>query len=42
MAKHVSNSQSLLEDEARAWDQGVLEDLKRSVIDIPLNFEMMN
>ncbi|TVY83478.1 Sorting nexin mvp1 [Lachnellula suecica] len=29
MAKHVSNSQSLLEDEARAWDQGVLEDLKR-------------
>ncbi|KAL3423368.1 sorting nexin mvp1 [Phlyctema vagabunda] len=28
-AKHVSNSQSLLEDEARAWDQGVLEDLKR-------------
>ncbi|KAH6680405.1 sorting nexin-like protein mvp1 [Halenospora varia] len=29
MAKHLSNSQSLLEDEARAWDQGVLEDLKR-------------
>ncbi|TVY57906.1 Sorting nexin mvp1 [Lachnellula cervina] len=29
MAKHVSNSQSLLEDEAKAWDQGVLEDLKR-------------
>jgi sorting nexin-8 len=28
-AKHVSDSQSLLEDEARAWDQGVLEDLKR-------------
>jgi sorting nexin-8 len=28
-AKHLSNSQSLLEDEARAWDQGVLEDLKR-------------
>ena len=28
-AKHVSNSQTLLEDEARAWDQGVLEDLKR-------------
>lgn len=28
-AKHMSNSQSLLEDEARAWDQGVLEDLKR-------------
>jgi sorting nexin-8 len=29
MAKHLSNSQSLLEDEARAWDLGVLEDLKR-------------
>jgi sorting nexin-8 len=28
-AKHLSNSQSLLEDEAKAWDQGVLEDLKR-------------
>lgn len=28
-AKHVSNSQTLLEDEAKAWDQGVLEDLKR-------------
>lgn len=28
-AKHMSNSQSLLEDEARAWDQGVVEDLKR-------------
>ena len=28
-AKHLSTSQSLLEDEARAWDQGVLEDLKR-------------
>ena len=28
-AKHLSNSQSLLEDEARAWDEGVLEDLKR-------------
>ena len=28
-AKHMSNSQSLLEDEARAWDQGILEDLKR-------------
>jgi sorting nexin-8 len=27
-AKHVSNSQSLLVDEARAWDEGVLEDLK--------------
>lgn len=29
VAKHMSNSQSLLEDEAKAWDQGVLEDLKR-------------
>ncbi|KAI9810536.1 MAG: Sorting nexin mvp1 [Pycnora praestabilis] len=28
-AKHLSTSQSLLEDEARAWDLGVLEDLKR-------------
>lgn len=27
-AKHVGTSQSLLEDEARAWDEGVLEDLK--------------
>jgi sorting nexin-8 len=28
-AKHLSNSHNLLEDEARAWDEGVLEDLKR-------------
>ena len=28
-AKHLSTSQSLLEDEAKAWDEGVLEDLKR-------------
>ncbi|KAL2357595.1 sorting nexin Mvp1 [Cryomyces antarcticus] len=28
-SKHLSTSQSLLEDEARAWDEGVLEDLKR-------------
>lgn len=28
-AKHLQSSQSLLEDEARAWDEGVLEDLKR-------------
>ncbi len=28
-AKHLSTSQSLLEDEARAWDEGILEDLKR-------------
>ncbi|APA10805.1 hypothetical protein sscle_07g055750 [Sclerotinia sclerotiorum 1980 UF-70] len=28
-AKHLSNSQSILEDEAKAWDQGALEDLKR-------------
>lgn len=27
-AKHVSTTQSLLEDEARAWDTGVLEDMK--------------
>jgi sorting nexin-8 len=27
-AKHLSTSQGLLEDEARAWDEGVLEDLK--------------
>ncbi|KAL1296544.1 hypothetical protein AAFC00_000049 [Neodothiora populina] len=28
-AKHLSTNQSLLDDEARAWDLGVLEDLKR-------------
>jgi len=28
-AKHLSTSQSLLEDEARAWDEGVLEDMKK-------------
>lgn len=28
-AKHLSTSQSLLVDEARAWDDGVLEDFKR-------------
>lgn len=28
-ARHLSVSQSLLEDEARAWSDGVLEDLKR-------------
>ena len=28
-ARHLETSQSLLEDEARAWDNGVLEDLKR-------------
>lgn len=28
-AKHLSASQSLLEDEARAWDEGVLEDFKK-------------
>lgn len=27
-AKHLINSQGLLDDEARAWDLGVLEDLK--------------
>lgn len=28
-AKHLASSQALLEDEAKAWDDGVLEDLKR-------------
>lgn len=28
-ARHLSLSQSLLEDESKAWDGGVLEDLKR-------------
>ena len=28
-AKHLSTSQSLLDDEAKAWDQGALEDLKQ-------------
>ncbi|KAK1147151.1 Sorting nexin mvp1 [Aspergillus melleus] len=28
-ASHLSASQSLLEDEARAWETGILEDLKR-------------
>ncbi|CAL5873173.1 uncharacterized protein PFLUO_LOCUS7442 [Penicillium psychrofluorescens] len=28
-ARHLSTSQSLLEDEARAWSDGVLEDLKQ-------------
>lgn len=28
-AKHLATSQSLLEDEARAWDEGVLEDYKK-------------
>ena len=28
-ARHLSSSQSLLEDEARAWEDGVLEDLKQ-------------
>ena len=28
-AKHMALSQSLLEDEARAWDEGVLEDFKK-------------
>ena len=28
-AKHLSASQSLLVDEAKAWDEGVLEDLKK-------------
>lgn len=29
MAKHLRTTQGLMEDESRAWDQGVLEDLKR-------------
>lgn len=29
MSKHLSTCQSLLEDESRGWEQGVLEDLKR-------------
>jgi sorting nexin-8 len=29
MSKHLQTSQSLLEDESRGWDEGVLEDLKR-------------
>ena len=28
-ARHLSSSQSLLEDEARAWEHGMLEDLKQ-------------
>ncbi|KAJ2905924.1 Sorting nexin mvp1 [Zalerion maritima] len=29
MAKHLRTTQSLMEDESKAWEQGVLEDLKR-------------
>ena len=29
MSRHLRTAQSLMEDESRAWDQGVLEDLKR-------------
>ncbi|EEY21701.1 sorting nexin mvp-1 [Verticillium alfalfae VaMs.102] len=29
MGKHLKTCQSLMEDESKAWDQGVLEDLKR-------------
>ena len=29
VAKHMSNSHGLLMDEAKAWDEGALEDLKR-------------
>lgn len=28
-AKHLNQSQALLDDEAKAWDDGVMEDLKR-------------
>lgn len=29
MSRHLRTAQTLMEDESRAWDQGVLEDLKR-------------
>lgn len=29
VSKHLTTSQNFLEDEAKAWDEGVLEDLKR-------------
>lgn len=29
MSRHLRTGQTLMEDEARAWDEGVLEDLKR-------------
>lgn len=29
MSKHLSTCQTLMEDESKAWDEGVLEDLKR-------------
>ncbi|UKZ64129.1 uncharacterized protein TrAtP1_005347 [Trichoderma atroviride] len=29
MSRHLSNCQTLLEDESRGWEEGVLEDLKR-------------
>ena len=29
MSKHLRTAQGLMEDESRAWEQGVLEDLKR-------------
>jgi sorting nexin-8 len=29
MSRHLRTAQSLMEDESRAWDEGVLEDLKR-------------
>jgi sorting nexin-8 len=29
MSKHLRTAQSLLDDESRGWDEGVLEDLKR-------------
>lgn len=29
MSRHLSNCQTLLEDEGRGWEEGVLEDLKR-------------
>lgn len=29
MGRHLRNAQTLMEDEAKAWEEGVLEDLKR-------------
>ncbi|CRK21179.1 hypothetical protein BN1723_012283, partial [Verticillium longisporum] len=45
MSKHLKTCQSLMEDESKAWDQGVLEDLKRqrdSLVAIREMFERRN
>lgn len=42
MSNHLRTSQTLMEEESRAWDQGVLEDLKRqrdSLVSIREMFE---